>query len=77
MTHFKYTPLFSHPRYTFPYFSLRMPKARPVTFKNQLNGTPRKRKSLTAVQKKEICLKRMFTPFLKQKELASMMLVKV
>lgn len=48
-----------------------MPKAKPVTFKNQPNGAPRKRKSLTAAQKKEICLKKMSTPFLKQKDLAS------
>jgi hypothetical protein len=31
--------------------------------------TPRKRKSLTAVQQKEICLKRETTPYLKQKDL--------
>ena len=32
--------------------------------------TPKKRKSLTAAQKKEICLKKISTPFLKQKDLA-------
>ena len=48
-----------------------MPKAKPVTLENQPNGAPRKRKSLTLAQKKEICLKKMSTPFLKQKELAS------
>jgi hypothetical protein len=32
--------------------------------------TPRKRKSLTAAQKKEICLKKEITPYLKQKDLA-------
>jgi hypothetical protein len=32
--------------------------------------TPRKRKSLTAAQKKEICLKKETTPYLKQKDLA-------
>jgi len=32
-----------------------MPKAKLVT---QPNGAPRKRKSLTAAQKKEICLKK-------------------
>ena len=48
-----------------------MPKAKPVTFKKQPNETPRRRKSLTAAQKKEICLKKMSTPFLKQKELAN------
>lgn len=43
-----------------------MPK---VTSKNQ-QGTPKKRKSLTAAQKKEVCLKKISTPSLKQKELA-------
>jgi len=33
--------------------------------------TPKKRKSLTAAQKKEICLKKISKPFLKQKELAN------
>ena len=55
----------------FTFFFLKMPKAKPVTFKKQPNETPRRRKSLTAAQKKEICLKKMSTPFLKQKELAS------
>ena len=32
--------------------------------------TSKKRKSLTAAQKKEICLKKISTPFLKQKDLA-------
>jgi hypothetical protein len=32
--------------------------------------TSRKRKSLTAAQKKEICLKKETTPYLKQKDLA-------
>ncbi|GBC21100.2 tigger transposable element-derived protein 6-like [Rhizophagus irregularis DAOM 181602=DAOM 197198] len=32
--------------------------------------TPRKRKSFTSAQKKEICLKKISTPFLKQKDLA-------
>ncbi|CAG8739293.1 17441_t:CDS:2, partial [Rhizophagus irregularis] len=32
--------------------------------------TPRKCKSLTSAQKKEICLKKISTPFLKQKDLA-------
>lgn len=32
--------------------------------------TPKKRKSLTAVQKKEICLKKANSPYLKQKDLA-------
>ncbi|CAB5196969.1 unnamed protein product, partial [Rhizophagus irregularis] len=32
--------------------------------------TPRKRKSLTSAQKKKVCLKKISTPFLKQKDLA-------
>ncbi|GBC42405.2 tigger transposable element-derived protein 4-like [Rhizophagus irregularis DAOM 181602=DAOM 197198] len=49
-----------------------MPKAKSVKPGNkQLNGIPRKRKSLTAAQKKEICLKKISTPSLKQKELAN------
>ena len=44
-----------------------MPK---TTFKKQLNEAPKKRKSLTVAQKKEICLKKISTPSLKQKELA-------
>ena len=50
------------------HFSLKMPKVKPVT---KPSGAPRTRKSLTATQKKEICLKKMSTPFLKQKELAN------
>ena len=45
----------------------KMPK---VNSKKQNNKDPRKRKSLTATQKKEICLKKISTPSLKQKELA-------
>ena len=37
---------------------------------NMLKETPRKRKSLTAAQKKEICLKKISTPSLKQKDIA-------
>jgi hypothetical protein len=37
---------------------------------NMPKETPRKRKSLTAAQKKEICLKKETTPYLKQKDLA-------
>ncbi|GBC11159.2 CENP-B homolog protein 2-like [Rhizophagus irregularis DAOM 181602=DAOM 197198] len=49
-----------------------MPKAKSVKPGNkQLNGIPRKRKSLIAAQKKEICLKKISTPSLKQKELAN------
>src|SRR4051794_36941300 len=43
----------------------------PVNSKKQLNETSRKHKSLTAVQKKEICLKKAITPYIKQKELAT------
>src|SRR5207248_5854428 len=42
----------------------------PVNSKKQLNETSRKCKSLTAVQKKEICLKKAIIPYIKQKELA-------
>lgn len=53
-----------------------MPKVNP---KNQPNEVPkeqdelpkRKRKSLTGAQKKEICLKKISSPFLKQKDLAN------
>lgn len=53
-----------------------MPKVNP---KKQLNEAPKnqdeapkkKRKSLTAAQKKEVCLKKLSTPFLKQKDLAN------
>src|SRR4051794_39599236 len=78
MTHFKnsllslYFPLICFILYFhLLYFSLKMLKAKPVTFKNQPNGASRKCKSLTAAQKKEIYLKKMSTSFLKQKELAS------
>lgn len=42
----------------------------PVNSKKQPNEASRKRKSLTAAQKREICLKKTTTPFIKQKELA-------
>lgn len=48
-----------------------MPKTKPVNSKKQPNETSRKRKSLTAAQKKEICFKKTSTPLLKQKELAN------
>ena len=51
----------------FPTFFLIMP---PVNSKKQPNEASRKRKSLTAAQKNEICLKKTTTPFIKQKELA-------
>ena len=38
---------------------------------NMPKVTPKKRKSLTVAQKKEICLKKISKPFLKQKELAN------
>src|SRR4051812_30120365 len=43
----------------------------PVNSKKQLNETSRKHKSLTAAQKKKICLKKAITPYIKQKELAT------
>ena len=46
-----------------------MPKV--TTKKQQNNEAPKKRKSLTAAQKKEICLKKISKPFLKQKDLAN------
>ena len=42
----------------------KMPKTNPIS-------STRKRKSLTAAQKKEICIKKTSTPLLKQKELAN------
>ena len=51
----------------FPTFFFIMP---PVNSKKQPNEASRKRKSLTAAQKREICLKKTTTPFIKQKELA-------
>ena len=47
-----------------------MPKAAPTNPKKQ-NETPRKCKFLTAAQKKEVCLKKISSPFLKNKDLAS------
>src|SRR5215470_17843913 len=55
----------------YPSSFFKMPKITPVNSRKQLNETPRKRKSLTAAQKKEVCLKKLSTPFLKQKELAN------
>ena len=43
----------------------------PINSKKQPNEVSRKRKSLTAAQKKEICLKKAITPYIKQKELAT------
>lgn len=49
--------------------SINMPKV--PTLKKQLNEVSRKRKSLTAAQKKEVCQKKLSTPSIKQKELAT------
>ena len=49
----------------------KMPKITFVNSRKQLNQVPKKRKSLTAAQKKEICLKKISAPLLKQKELAN------
>ena len=46
-----------------------MLKAAPINPKKQ-NEAPRKHKSLTAAQKKEVCLKKISSPFLKNKDLA-------
>jgi hypothetical protein len=55
-------------------FFLEMPKTKPTNLsKNKLSNehpTPKKRKSLTAAQKREICLKKKSSPFLKNKDLA-------
>ena len=56
MTHFKSSPLYfpsSVLYFTFIYFTLKMPKVKPVTLKNQPNGIPKKRKSLTVAQKRK------------------------
>ncbi|GBC14132.1 tigger transposable element-derived protein 6-like [Rhizophagus irregularis DAOM 181602=DAOM 197198] len=51
-----------------------MPKAKPINLsKKQLSketSAPKKRKSLTAAQKQEVCLKKKSSPFLKNKDLA-------
>ena len=60
-----------YPHYTLPSFILLSFKNAKSKTCNKPNSVSRKRKSLTAAQKKEICLKKMSTPFLKQKELAN------
>src|SRR4051812_5773756 len=55
----------------YPSSFFKMPKIMPVNSRKQLTKVPRKRKSLTAAQKKEIYLKKLSTPLLKQKELAN------
>ena len=63
-----YLPLL-HFFYSTSFF--KMLKTTPVNSRKQLNETPKKHKYLTAAQKKEICLKKISTPLLKQKELAN------
>ena len=63
-----YLPLL-HFFYSTSFF--KMPKTTPVNSRKQLNEAPKKRKSLTAAQKKEVCLKKISAPLLKQKELAN------
>ena len=50
-----------------------MPKTNSINLsKNKLSNeppVPRKRRSLTAIQKREICLKKKSSPFLKNKDL--------
>lgn len=71
--------MFIHYLLSFAYFissfffshTFKMPKTNAVNPQKQLNETPKKRKSLTAAQKKEICQKKISNPFLKQIELAN------
>src|SRR5581483_723399 len=51
---------------TYFYFHLSLS----FNINNMPKETPRKRKSLTAAQKKEICSKKISTPSLKQKDIA-------
>ena len=54
----------------FTFFYFKMPKTKSTpTSKEQLK-TSKKRKSLTAAQKKEVCLKKLGSPFLKNKDLS-------
>ena len=54
----------------FTFFYFKMPKTKSIpTSKEQLK-TSKKRKSLTAAQKKEVCLKKLGSPFLKNKDLS-------
>ena len=70
---FSFMFIFYLPLLYFFYFTsfFKMPKITPVNSKKQFNEAPKKRKSLTAAQKKEICLKKISAPLLKQKELAN------
>ena len=65
---FMFVPYFLSFSFFFPLLFFTMP---PVNSKKQYNEASRKRKSLTGAQKKEICLKKTTTPFIKQKELAT------
>jgi hypothetical protein len=47
-----------------------MPKTKLTPTSQKLSEFPKKRKSLTAAQKKEVCLKKLALPSLKNKELA-------
>jgi hypothetical protein len=47
-----------------------MPKTKSTPTSKKPSETPKKRKSLTAAQKKEVCLKKSASPFLKNKDLA-------
>ena len=64
---FMFVSYFHSFHFFFPTFFFIMP---PVNSKKQPNEASRKRKSLTAAQKREICLKKTTTSFIKQKELA-------
>ena len=47
-----------------------MPKTKSTPTSQKLSEFPKKRKSLTVAQKKEVCLKKLASSFLKNKELA-------
>jgi len=61
-------------RFVYFLFFFKMPKVKPINLsKKQLFNeapVPKKRKSLTAAQKKEVCLKKNSLPSLKNKDLA-------
>jgi hypothetical protein len=61
-------------RFVYFLFFFKMPKVKPINLsKKQLSNetpVPKKRKSLTAAQKKEVCLKKNSLPSLKNKDLA-------
>ena len=69
---FAFSRLVLYIHFTSPrYISFIMPKVKPLNPKKQLNEVPKKRKSLTAAQKKEVCLKKLSLPSLKNKDLAT------